>query len=445
VNSWNTGWWRTLLLPGGALFLLSVGIFSGGLFRIPPATLGFCYAAVFLGGLLLSWRFHSGRTFSALILLLLAHRAVEFFGTGHSPVVGAGRTALEAVSFFLAVNFIWLAAAGEFGFSIAAFAPRLGVLFLESVFVAVICRPQPAWGSDLFRGAWLPRTWFAWTRISQFSWLVLAVAFVFLVIRAVQSRKQIDAAFAWALAAVACAFSSGQLGHVADGYIASAGLLLLVGVVETSYRMAYHDELTGIPSRRALNDARTGLEPPYTIAVVDVDHFKQFNDTHGHDTGDEVLRMVAKRLGEVAGGGRAYRVGGEEFTILFARMHADDALPHLEQLRQAIEATVFRLRGYDRRLVARGPERRSAKRTSGRAGKSPNPPSPRSVSDLKVTVSIGVAEASERALFDAALERADKALYRAKQNGRNRTEVDGRVSQKEAALVRKRKSGAKSA
>ncbi len=421
------------------LFLLSVGVFSGGFFHVPAATQGFYYAAVFLGGLLLSWRFHSGRTFAALILLLLAHRAVEFFAAGHSPVVGPGRTAIEAVSFFLAANFIWLAATGEFGFSITAFAPRLGVLFLESVFVAVICRPQPAWGYDLFRGAWLPRTWFAWTRLSQFSWLAIAVALIFLVVRVAQSRKQIDAAFAWALAAVACAFSSGLLGHVADGYIASAGLFLLVAVVETSYRMAYHDELTGIPSRRALNDARTGLEAPYTVAVVDVDHFKQFNDTHGHDTGDEVLRMVAKRLSEVTGGGEAYRVGGEEFTILFARTRVEDSLPHLEQLRRAIEASTFRLRGHDRRLVARGPERRSAMRTSGHASKAQNP----NLTELSVTVSIGVAEASEGATFDAVLGRADKALYRAKQNGRNRVEVDGRIRQ--TRLARKKKSGTRSA
>lgn len=442
MNSWNANWWRALLVPGGVLLALCVCVFSGGLVRIPPAPLSFYYVAVFSSGLLLSWRFHSGRSFAALVLLLLAHRAVEFFAAGHLPVVGPGRTALEAICFLLALNFVWLAAADEFGFSIASFAPRLGVLFLESVFVAVVCRPQPAWGSNLFRGTWLPRDWFAWTRISQFSWLALVLAFVLLVVHAAKSRKQIDAAFAWALAAVACAFSSGLLGPVADGYIATAGLLLLVAVVETSYRMAYHDELTGIPSRRALNDARIGLEAPYAIAVVDVDHFKQFNDTYGHDIGDEVLRMVARRLGEVTGGGKPYRVGGEEFTILFARMRTDDALPHLEQSREAIERAIFRLRGHDRRMIARGPERRSSTPKSQTADKSRRSPN---ASELKVTVSVGVAEASERDTFEAVLERADKALYRAKQNGRNRIEVDGKTNPRASRLALKRKPGMKSA
>ena len=53
------------------------------------------------------------------------------------------------------------------------------------------------------------------------------------------------------------------------------------------------------------------------VAMVDVDHFKKFNDTYGHDTGDSVLRMIATKLQKVGGGGTAYRYGGEEFSIIF--------------------------------------------------------------------------------------------------------------------------------
>jgi len=89
-------------------------------------------------------------------------------------------------------------------------------------------------------------------------------------------------------------------------------------IVETSYLLAYHDELTTLPSRRAFHDALLRLEAPYSIAMVDIDHFKRCNDTYGHDTGDQVLRMVASRLARVSGGGQAYRCGGEEFAILFS-------------------------------------------------------------------------------------------------------------------------------
>lgn len=426
LNSWNSTWWKTLLLPGGVLFFLACVLFSGA-FQISAAALSFYYAAMFFAGLLLAWRFHSGRAFAGFALILLAHRAIEFFASGHPPVSGPGRTALDAVSFLLALDFIWLALAGEFSFTIAKFAPRLGVLFLEAVFVAVICRPQPAWGSNLFRGNWLPPTWFAWTRVSQISLVALIVAFVFLVVRCVVSHKQVDAGFAWALAAVACAFTSGGVGRTADSYIATAGMLLLVSLVETSYRMAYHDELTGIPSRRALNTASATLESSYAVAVLDIDHFKKFNDTYGHDTGDEVLRMVARRLTEVTGSGRAFRVGGEEFTILFAGKRLDEVLPHLEQLRGRIEESIFRLRGPDRRVSARGPERRLSSTLSSKSRPFLSAAGP---TDLKVTISIGVASSRENASFQETLERADRALYQAKKNGRNRIEADGAKGQK---------------
>ena len=98
-------------------------------------------------------------------------------------------------------------------------------------------------------------------------------------------------------------------------------------MIENSYLLAYHDELTTLPSRRAFNDAMMRLQPPYSIAVVDIDHFKKFNDTYGHDTGDvQVLRLVASKLSLVTGGGNAYRCGGEEFTILFPGKRRDEVV-----------------------------------------------------------------------------------------------------------------------
>ena len=82
--------------------------------------------------------------------------------------------------------------------------------------------------------------------------------------------------------------------------------------------------------------------------MVDVDHFKKFNDTHGHDIGDQVLKLVAARLAEVGGGGVAFRYGGEEFTVLFPGAALDEALPHLEAIRAAIETYRMAVRGEDR-------------------------------------------------------------------------------------------------
>jgi diguanylate cyclase (GGDEF)-like protein len=93
-------------------------------------------------------------------------------------------------------------------------------------------------------------------------------------------------------------------------------------------------------------------------------------------------------------------------------------------------------------VIARGPERRQALRKSDRGGASPTN---RRADDLRVTVSIGIAEVREDATFDATVERADKALYRAKQNGRNRLYVDGKRNLENTKPIRRRKSGIKPA
>jgi GGDEF domain-containing protein len=186
--------------------------------------------------------------------------------------------------------------------------------------------------------------------------------------------------------------------------------------------MAYHDELTGLPGRRAFNELLLGLDDQYAIAVVDIDHFKRFNDTYGHETGDEVLRMVATRLAAVSGGGRAFRCGGEEFAIVFPQKSATDAFEHLEALRQTISSSAFKVRGQlDRRKMPRTAEdrRQSARKKSRKAHSL-------GTGEVAVTVSIGVAEPSTRnRKVDQVIAAADKALYHAKEGGRNRVELDG--------------------
>ena len=191
--------------------------------------------------------------------------------------------------------------------------------------------------------------------------------------------------------------------------------------MENSYLLAYHDELTTLPSRRAFNDALLRLQHPYSIAVVDIDHFKRFNDTHGHDTGDQVLRLVAAGLARVTGGGQAFRCGGEEFNILFPGKSTAQVVDHLEQLRAAVESSEFRMRGGDRRQVQRGPDRRSRSRKADaiRQLAQNSVPTP-----LSVTISVGAATSSKAGADpESVLQAADKALYRAKANGRNRVET----------------------
>jgi diguanylate cyclase (GGDEF)-like protein len=428
VDLGSKGTLKSLFVPGGILLLAAVVLLSGGFLSISAAAVDFYYYAVFAAGILLAWRFHSSRVLFALIMLLLAHRAIEFFSAGRAISIGPGRIAFEAIAFLLPLNFIVLSLARERGRGIPAVTPRLVLLFLESVFVAILCRPGETTSPAFLHVAFLNRSLFHWTKIPQLALLAFAGAFAVLLVRLLLYRKPLEIGLLWSLAATFLGLQANAVDRIAIAYWATAGLLLAASIIENTYVLAYHDELTSLPARRAFNEALLRLEAPYSIAVVDIDRFKSFNDTYGHDTGDQVLSMVAAGLARVSGGGQAFRVGGEEFSILFAGKSMKEVVPHLDSLRTLIEESRFRVR--------RTPERRSAPRGAGRRiedkrstarrklGRPRNLPAESSLSGLSVTVSIGVAEAGTKTReVEQVIQAADKALYRAKKAGRNRVET----------------------
>lgn len=185
--------------------------------------------------------------------------------------------------------------------------------------------------------------------------------------------------------------------------LTSAGLLMFViALIQESWSMAYIDHLTGLPGRRALNERLMKLSGTYSIAMMDIDHFKKFNDRYGHDAGDEVLRMVAGRIKNIGAGGKVYRYGGEEFTIVFPSKAASEVMDNLEVIRQRVEQSPFYPSRKERRKTTK---KKSAAKRRG----------------VTITISIGIADHSERYPLPVnVIKAADKALYRAKKNGRNR-------------------------
>lgn len=182
-------------------------------------------------------------------------------------------------------------------------------------------------------------------------------------------------------------------------------LVYLLAILCESHQLAYRDDLTGLYSRRALNTMAPSLNSHYSVAMVDIDHFKKFNDNFGHDIGDQVLRLVACKLNKVKGGGKVYRYGGEEFTIVFPNKDVEEIMPHLEEIRIKVRDYKIAIRNDSRMLTSKSNRKESAQIPT----KSAN-----------ITISISVSEHHGESTFEQTLKRADKALYIAKKNGRNR-------------------------
>lgn len=159
------------------------------------------------------------------------------------------------------------------------------------------------------------------------------------------------------------------------------------------------DPLSGLSNRRGFERAAAEMSGPRgdlcgaALLLADIDHFKQVNDTYGHVLGDKVLRVVAQTMRDnIKGRDLAARIGGEEFAILMSQTTLQGAKAVAEQLRSA---------------VAKGRIHQTGNR--GVVG--------------SITLSVGVAVAQPGETLDSLMQRADKALYAAKREGRNRVSV----------------------
>jgi len=354
-------------------------------------------------GIILGWRFHRSRLAFIIFILFVSERSLFYFGSGGSLAFGHENSVLLANGILLPLNIALFYLVKDRGIFNGAGIARLVFILLQPLAVYLLLTMQPA----LFQYLSLPIIKLPQLQNLPLTQPVLLVnGFILLVfyIGTMFSRNSINRGFFWAMVATMLAFIAKDNGQSATLYYCGAGFIIILSVIETVYAMAFHDELTGIPARRALNTAMHSLGRRFAIAMLDIDFFKKFNDRYGHDVGDQVLCMVASHLRRVGGGGRPFRYGGEEFTILFPGMTKEDALPHLERLRESIEFAQFALRGKNR------PKKPPRKLKKSKA-------QPKAVS---VTVSIGVAETDTAQTKPASvLKAADQALYKAKKRGRN--------------------------
>jgi diguanylate cyclase len=180
--------------------------------------------------------------------------------------------------------------------------------------------------------------------------------------------------------------------------------------LEQVRRDAMTDGLTNLANRKAFDEAleraceiADSQGEALTLAVIDIDHFKTFNDTWGHQTGDQVIRYVASVIGRAGVAPRtAARYGGEEFALIFPGERARAALQILEEVREEVASRVLKRRSTNEDLGA-------------------------------VTISSGLAERRPGEGVASLIERADAALYASKRNGRNRTSAADPIDTAQAA------------
>jgi diguanylate cyclase (GGDEF)-like protein len=397
----------SLFLPNG-LLVIAVGVIlqKGVLGTEATQMLASIFPVVVAGvGILLGWRFNRSRLVFAIIVLALADGALRYFGPVSAKSSNLGLVIYNIVTLLLPLNLAVISLVEERGILTPRGVWRLCLILAQPLAVLAVYHYRQAEIVAYFDYTSLELPLLGKTGLTQPNLMAFGLAFFVIVLRFVRNRSQIEVGFFWALTATLLAVIMPGPKHFVTIYLATAGLVLVISVIETSYSMAFRDELTGLPARRALNEDMLKLGSTYTIAMLDIDFFKKFNDRYGHDVGDQVLRMVASKFARVTGGGKPFRYGGEEFTVIFPGKMVDECIPHLERLRKAVEVSKFTLRS--RKRPRKKPDK--PKKVKG------------SIRKVAVTISIGVADCSEKQTSPhQVIKAADKALYRAKKAGRNR-------------------------
>ncbi len=406
-----------LLLAGlAAAYVRDLSVFFTSLFNVLPTLvllLGGAYCAVY-------------RRQRELFVMLTVYIAYYLLDTQTDFYRDHGRVREDAAVIFHLVCLLLPALFGLYGawqertHLLQDMVARGAVLFaVGSVAVALEKSYPEALLTWLAEIRW-PTLHGQWMSLIQMVYPLFLGVFILLVVQYLRAPRPLHAALITGLLGIFWMLPQTFILPFTLNIMCSQVMLMIAAAVaHEAYQMAFRDELTGLPGRRALNERMQRLGRNYVIAMTDVDHFKKFNDTHGHDVGDQVLRLVASRLSKVTGGGRAYRYGGEEFALVFAGKTAEECVPHVEAVREVIANYVMHLRDQSSR---------PQDDTSGRQRRAGN-----SGGTVSVTISIGVAERQvDHRNPEAVLKSADQALYSAKGAGRNCVMVHGQQSQRGA-------------
>lgn len=366
-----------------------------GDYTLPPNLAELSYV-IYGVGMLLGWWFNRGRVFFVVTVLALSQCGLSGLAASAAGMPAVTTAVFPVIGTLLPINIFIFSQLKERGIFTAWGLGRFAIIAFQLMYIAIATITNDNTLLSFFEktvsGESLPMD----TAMPQSAIAAYSIVFLLFALKQWKAKSYLNNAFIAVLASSAVGLYLKAEALALPVFFGVAGVILIIAVIQDSYAMAYLDELTGVPARRALKEDLMKLRGEYAIAMVDIDFFKKFNDTYGHDVGDDVLRLVASVLRQVTGGGKAFRYGGEEFTIVFPHSSIEEAMPHLEKIRELVEKTPYAYFG----------KKGKAKRKSAKK--------------LFVTISIGVAERSEKhSQPEAVVKAADTALYRAKKKGRN--------------------------
>ena len=391
------------VFPGGLLLMAAVGFLRPQGLPVwcqTPITALPYLALVF--GLVFGWYFGSTRMLLSLLTLTFASQALSTWPLEKDPA-SVSHTIFSATTFLLPLNFLAFSILKEEAIGTLRAGLRLLLFLLQPFVVLWLCDPGNQEMASALKTASL--SWpSAWTPVPQAAVLVFLISGVMHLVRFAIRRHPMDAGAMWALAAVFLAYHGTQFGWHPINFFATAGLILFLSLMQASYQQTYRDALTGIPGRIAYEEATAQLGRKFAIAVLAIDQLKGYAGTYGKPVVEQVLKLAAPKVQAACQAGRVFRVSGEEFTFIFPRQSAVEALVELETIRKGIESSSLYVRDGQRVW------------DHTRNGGSPS----RKDQELPLTASIGIADsAAEDATLSVVIKAAYRALYEAKAGGGN--------------------------
>jgi len=371
-------------IPFGLLFLLSALVLYSQ--NIPPyifTLVPYIFYAISLLVLWVSWRFNRNIFIFITLPILLTSLGFEYLSAAKATLL------FHYISILFPLHLLLFISFKERGLFSLWGGLKTSLLLLEIVGVAYALYVSPVAIEELLKLKIFALSFYPLSDIS----IAVAIFSLFTLSALILFNRYLiyNASFLVILVSFYLGMYYFKMPHAYEVSLLCMALIIFVVLIRDSYRLAFYDELTALPGRRALVEDMAKLGRKYSLAMIDIDFFKKFNDTYGHDTGDEVLKMVASKLERVTGGGKAYRYGGEEFVLLFPSVDVDTAFIHTDVVREVVAKSGFVVRNKTKNKT------------------------------IYVNISAGVTQNSPKDKDPfAVMKRADDALYKAKKAGRNR-------------------------